>query len=81
MLKLEVFWLTDEQAEAIQDGVPVSFKDCDTETRTFMMIESYAPFTDEEGNKYTSIYSGGNEWVCAHDIATFEGLLLSQLRK
>lgn len=66
MIELTVFYYNDEQIAIMEDEdfeghIPMS--ECASENRMFMSIDSFAPYVEGK-KKYTSVYSGGVEWVC-----------------
>jgi hypothetical protein len=72
MIELTVFYLTDEQMERSEDGDVVLMSECETLIMCFCQIDSFSAYHDEDGNEYSSIWSGGNEWVCK---MTYQALL------
>ena len=78
MLRLEVFMWGDEDDD--EDGIETNVPMCNSlvEQRYFITIDSFAEYVDIDGNQYTSIYSGGQEWITMYNIKDFIELLTTK---
>ena len=71
MIQIDVFQLTDKQL----DDEEYFMKDCTITPRIFLTIDNFGRYIDWDGLEYTSIYSGGMEWISMLSFEDFKKVI------
>jgi hypothetical protein len=71
MIQIDVFQLTEKQL----DDEEYLMKDCTITPRIFLTIDNFGRYIDWDGLEYTSIYSGGMEWISMLSFEDFKKVI------
>mgnify|MGYP003648634417 CR=1 FL=1 len=71
-LKLPIFHHSDETRKFSELDIDYNIEECETQEIIFYRIDAIAP---AENNKYCSVFTGGEEFVCALSLKEVELLI------
>lgn len=71
-LKLPIFHHSDETRSLDKLDINYDIENCETQEIIFYKIDALAP---AENNKYCSVFTGGEEFICALSMKEVEDLI------
>lgn len=68
-LELEIYTYGEEQFQAVGLEIPIPIEECEKRKMLFFNIDAISIY-EEDGKKYTSIFSGGTNFLTNLDYKT-----------
>lgn len=63
-LELDIFFHTKQTRVKHNNDLDYLLSECDIRVMTFINIDTFSPYFDDDGSEYSQITSGGLSWHC-----------------
>ena len=77
-IELPIYFNTDETDNLLKMGMDYHIKNCEIRILTFFQISAIGPAIEDDGFKYSLIYTSADSFSCVHTYEELKTLLNPQ---
>lgn len=76
ILKLEIFFNTEETSTLRNVGVDYTLRHCTKREMTFYNVNAISPYVDDDGEEYCTIHANGDEFIANASYGVVSNLII-----